>query len=70
MIPPNAPRNPLPQGPGISELPLWAEQLKADTAIIAIPSASADAQRRAATMCVRAGVKEPVLPALTVLKQG
>jgi len=39
----------------ISELPLWAEQLKADTAIIAIPSASVDAQRRVATMCVRAG---------------
>jgi FlaA1/EpsC-like NDP-sugar epimerase len=54
----------------ISELPLWAELFKADTAIIAIPSASADAQRRAATMCVRVGVKELVLPALTVLKQG
>ncbi|CAH2806453.1 MAG: Nucleoside-diphosphate sugar epimerase/dehydratase [uncultured Caballeronia sp.] len=54
----------------ISELPLWAEQLKADTAIIAIPSASVDAQRRVATMCVRAGVKAMVLPALTVLTQG
>ncbi len=53
-----------------SELPLWAEQLKADTAIIAIPSASVDAQRRVATMCVRAGVKAMVLPALTVLTQG
>src|SRR5258708_8480028 len=29
----------------ISELPLWAEQLKADTAIIAIPGASVDSQR-------------------------
>ena len=47
----------------ISELPLWADQLKADTAIIAIPSASVDAQRRVATMCVRAGVKAMVLPA-------
>lgn len=54
----------------ISELPLWADQLKADTAIIAIPSASVDAQRRVATMCVRAGVKAMVLPALTVLTQG
>ncbi|WP_236873366.1 polysaccharide biosynthesis protein [Burkholderia sp. PAMC 26561] len=54
----------------ISELPLWAEQLKADTAIIAIPSASVDAQRRVATMCVRAGVKAMVLPALTILTQG
>ncbi|CAN7474072.1 polysaccharide biosynthesis protein [Caballeronia sp. LjRoot34] len=54
----------------MSELPLWAEQLKADTAIIAIPSASVDAQRRVATMCVRAGVKAMVLPALTALTQG
>src|SRR5471032_2849719 len=54
----------------MSELPMWAEQLKADTAIIAIPSASVDAQRRVATMCVRAGVKAMVLPALTVLTQG
>jgi len=54
----------------ISELPLWAEQLKADTAIIAIPSASVDSQRRVATLCVRAGVKAMVLPALTVLTQG
>ncbi|MDN7181226.1 polysaccharide biosynthesis protein, partial [Caballeronia sp. SEWSISQ10-4 2] len=54
----------------ISELPLWAEQLKADTAIIAMPSASVDSQRRVATLCVRAGVKAMVLPALTVLTQG
>ena len=54
----------------ISELPRWAEQLKTDTAIIAIPSASVEAQRRVATLCVRAGVKAMVLPALTTLTQG
>lgn len=54
----------------ISELAMWAEQLKTDTAIIAIPSASVDAQRRVATLCVRAGVKAMVLPALTTLTQG
>lgn len=54
----------------ISELPRWAEQLKTDTAIIAIPSASVDSQRRVATLCVRAGVKAMVLPALTTLTQG
>ncbi len=54
----------------ISELPMWAEQLKTDTAIIAIPSASVEAQRRVATLCVRAGVKAMVLPALTTLTQG
>jgi FlaA1/EpsC-like NDP-sugar epimerase len=54
----------------ISELPLWAEQLKTDYAIIAIPSATVDVQRRVATLCVRAGVKAMVLPALTPLTQG
>jgi FlaA1/EpsC-like NDP-sugar epimerase len=53
-----------------SELPMWAEQLKTDTAIIAIPSASVEAQRRVATLCVRAGVKAMVLPALTTLTEG
>src|SRR5580698_7590603 len=54
----------------ISELPLWAEQLKTDFAIIAMPGASVEAQRRVATLCVRAGVKAMVLPALTPLTQG
>ncbi|SAL48743.1 capsular polysaccharide biosynthesis [Caballeronia terrestris] len=54
----------------ISELPHWADQLKTDYAIIAIPSASVEAQRRVATLCVRAGVKAMVLPALTPLTQG
>lgn len=47
-----------------------AEQYKTDYAIIAIPSASAEEQRRVATLCVRAGVKVMVLPALSQLTQG
>ena len=54
----------------ISELPQLAESLKTEYAIIAIPSASVDAQRRVATLCVRAGVRAMVLPALTALTQG
>ncbi|WP_153099857.1 nucleoside-diphosphate sugar epimerase/dehydratase [Paraburkholderia hayleyella] len=54
----------------IEQLQDWATQLKVEDAIIAIPSASVDAQRRAATVCVRAGVRAMVLPALTALTQG
>ncbi|MFL9886102.1 nucleoside-diphosphate sugar epimerase/dehydratase [Paraburkholderia agricolaris] len=54
----------------ISELPQLAESLKTEYAIIAIPSASVEAQRRVATLCVRAGVRAMVLPALTTLSQG
>jgi FlaA1/EpsC-like NDP-sugar epimerase len=54
----------------ISELPNLAESLKTEYAIIAIPSASVEAQRRVATLCVRAGVRAMVLPALTALTQG
>ncbi|CAG4906753.1 polysaccharide biosynthesis protein [Paraburkholderia saeva] len=54
----------------INELPHFAESLKTEYAIIAIPSASVEAQRRVATICVRAGVRAMVLPALTALTQG
>jgi FlaA1/EpsC-like NDP-sugar epimerase len=54
----------------IDELPKWAKALRTEYAIIAIPSASAEAQRRAATLCVRAGVRAMVLPAITMLAQG
>ncbi|MGF6570708.1 FlaA1/EpsC-like NDP-sugar epimerase [Paraburkholderia sp. GAS333] len=54
----------------ISDLSHWAEQLKTEYAIIAIPSASVDVQRRVATLCVRAGVRALVLPALTDVTQG
>jgi FlaA1/EpsC-like NDP-sugar epimerase len=54
----------------ISDLQHWATDMKVEHAIIAIPSASVDAQRRVATLCVRAGVRAMVLPALTTLSQG
>lgn len=54
----------------IAELPRFTALLRAEHAIIAIPSASVDAQRRVATLCVRAGVRAMVLPALTTLVSG
>ncbi|CAB3759853.1 polysaccharide biosynthesis protein [Paraburkholderia solisilvae] len=54
----------------ISELSHFANELKADHAIIAIPSASVDAQRRVATLCVRAGVRAMVLPTFAELNEG
>ncbi|GAB2921128.1 nucleoside-diphosphate sugar epimerase/dehydratase [Paraburkholderia jirisanensis] len=54
----------------VGDLPRFAAELKADYAIIAIPTASVDAQRRAATLCVRAGVRAMVLPALAELSEG
>ena len=54
----------------ISDLPQLAESMKTEYAIIAIPSATVEAQRRVATLCVRAGVRAMVLPALTTLTQG
>lgn len=54
----------------IDELPHYSAALKVEHAIIAMPSASVDAQRRAATVCVRAGVRAMVLPALTELSPG
>jgi FlaA1/EpsC-like NDP-sugar epimerase len=54
----------------ISELPQLADSFKTEYAIIAIPSASVEARRRVATLCVRAGVRAMVLPSLTTLTQG
>jgi FlaA1/EpsC-like NDP-sugar epimerase len=51
----------------ISDLPRYAASLRAENAIIAIPSASVDAQRRVTSLCVRAGVRAMVLPPLTAL---
>lgn len=53
----------------ISELPRLATELKTEYVIIAIPSAPVEAQRRVTTLCVRAGVRAMVLPALTTLTQ-
>ncbi|WP_206955651.1 polysaccharide biosynthesis protein [Trinickia acidisoli] len=47
-----------------------AAELKVEHAIIAIPSAGVEAQRRVATLCVRVGVRAMVLPALAALVPG
>lgn len=54
----------------IDELANWVSVLKTEHAIIAIPSASMEVQRRIATLCVRAGVRAMVLPMLTALVPG
>lgn len=54
----------------ISDLQRYAATLKTEHAIIAIPSASVEAQRRVATLCVRAGVRAMVVPSLTALMPG
>jgi FlaA1/EpsC-like NDP-sugar epimerase len=54
----------------IEDLPRFAAQLKSEYAIIAIPSAPVEVQRRVASVCVRAGVRAMVLPAFTQLTQG
>ncbi|WP_080437985.1 polysaccharide biosynthesis protein [Burkholderia ubonensis] len=54
----------------IDELPHFADMLRVETAIIAIPSAPVEVQRRVATLCVRAGVRAMVLPALADVAQG
>lgn len=54
----------------IGELQRVAATFKAEHAIIALPSAAVDVQRRVATLCVRAGVRAMVLPALTALVPG
>ena len=54
----------------IDELAHWVSALKTEYAIIAIPSAPVDVQRRMATLCVRAGVRAMVLPVLTALVPG
>lgn len=54
----------------ISDLQRFSVDLKIEHAIISVPSASVEAHRRIATLCVRAGVNAMVLPALTELTQG
>lgn len=54
----------------IRDLKSIAEARKVENVIIAMPGASVETHRRVATLCVRAGVKSMVLPALTPLTQG
>jgi FlaA1/EpsC-like NDP-sugar epimerase len=54
----------------LEELREWAEALEVQTAIIAMPSASADARRRAIRMCNEARVKAMTIPAVSDLISG
>jgi FlaA1/EpsC-like NDP-sugar epimerase len=54
----------------IQDLKTIAEAHKIENVIIAIPSAPAEMHRRVATLCLRAGVRAMVLPALTPMTQG
>ncbi|CAM2141589.1 O-antigen biosynthesis protein WbqV [Pararobbsia alpina] len=54
----------------IQDLKKIAEARKIENVIIAMPGATVESHRRVATLCVRAGVKSMVLPALTPLTQG
>jgi len=52
------------------QLPVLAEKLQARHAIIAIPTASAADRQRAATLCLRAGIKGMTVPPLADLIHG
>ena len=52
------------------ELPALAEKLQSRHAIIAIPTASAAERQRAATLCLRAGIKGMTVPPLADLING
>jgi FlaA1/EpsC-like NDP-sugar epimerase len=54
----------------LDELPSWAERLQARHAIIAMPDASADERQRAATLCLRAGIRALTVPAMADLIGG
>jgi len=54
----------------LDELPAWAERLQARHAIIAMPDASADERQRAATLCLRAGIRALTVPAMADLIGG
>ena len=51
----------------LSDLAACSARLKSQSAIIAMPSAPAEAQRRAVSICMAAGVKAMILPALSAL---
>ncbi|TDV34713.1 FlaA1/EpsC-like NDP-sugar epimerase [Paraburkholderia caballeronis] len=54
----------------LGEIGRWTDALRVEHAIIAIPSAPVETQRRLALLCVRAGVKAMVLPSLAALMPG
>lgn len=54
----------------IDALPRWAEELHARHAIIAMSSVSEDVRRRAASLCVRAGIAAYTIPSIDQLLVG
>jgi len=54
----------------IGDLALWASKLKANHAIIAMPSAPHEVRQRAATVCLRSGVHVMTLPAIEDVVRG
>lgn len=54
----------------VDELPKWAERYDAQVAIIAMPSASHQARRRAVELCGLAGVRPMTVPAFDDLASG
>ena len=54
----------------VDELPKWAERYDVEVAIIAMPSASHQARRRAVEICGLAGVKPMTVPAFDDLASG
>ena len=51
----------------LADLPACSARLKVQSAIVAMPSAPAEIQRRAVAVCMEAGVKVMILPALSDL---
>ena len=54
----------------LSELPYWAREYGAGHAIVAMPSASHSARKRAASFCVRSGIKALTVPSFDDLMAG
>jgi FlaA1/EpsC-like NDP-sugar epimerase len=54
----------------LEELGAWAERLSVRHAIIALPDAAAEDRQRAATLCLRAGIRAMTVPAMADLIGG
>jgi FlaA1/EpsC-like NDP-sugar epimerase len=54
----------------LEDLTAWAERLQVRHAIIALPDASAEERQRAATLCLRAGIRALTVPAMADLIGG
>jgi len=54
----------------LEELGTWAERFSVRHAIIALPDATAEDRQRAATLCLRAGIRAMTVPAMADLIGG